>query len=153
MNQSDSKIEIELQQDFEGVEIDAARMKELIKFVCERYGIGNAYISLAIVSDDEIIKVNREFLDHNFTTDVISFDLSDESDDSKAFELVVNGQMATRQSAERKHSTLAEVALYITHGLLHNLGFDDTEAEKARVMHETEDEILAELGFGRVYNK
>ena len=47
----------------------------------------------------------------------------------------------------------AELALYITHGLLHNLGFDDSTEMQAKKMHDTEDEILRQSGFGLVYNK
>jgi ssRNA-specific RNase YbeY (16S rRNA maturation enzyme) len=36
---------------------------------------------------------------------------------------------------------------------LHNIGFDDSTKEKAKKMHDTEDEILQQLGYGLVYNK
>jgi probable rRNA maturation factor len=61
--------------------------------------------------------------------------------------------MAVRQANLRGHTSEAELALYITHGLLHNLGFDDSAENQARKMHETEDEILQEFGYGMVYNK
>ena len=61
--------------------------------------------------------------------------------------------MAVRQANQRGHSSEAELALYITHGLLHNLGFDDSTKKQARKMHETEDKILQEFGYGIVYNK
>jgi probable rRNA maturation factor len=60
--------------------------------------------------------------------------------------------MAVRQALLRNHSSQAELALYITHGLLHNLGFDDTAEDQAEEMHNTEDEILKQLGYGLVYN-
>ena len=67
--------------------------------------------------------------------------------------MVVNGEMAVREAKLRGHSSEAELALYITHGLLHNLGFDDSTQSQARKMHDTEDEILQQLGYGLVYNK
>jgi probable rRNA maturation factor len=66
---------------------------------------------------------------------------------------VVNAEMANRQAAKRGHSPEAELALYITHGLLHNLGFDDLSSEDAKKMHETEDAMLQQLGFGIIYNQ
>ena len=68
------------------------------------------------------------------------------------FELVVNGEMAVRQAKLRGHSGEAELALYVTHGLLHNLGFDDSTQNRAKKMHDTEDEILEQVGYGAVYN-
>jgi len=57
-----------------------------------------------------------------------------------------------REAARRGHSAEAELALYVTHGLLHNLGFNDATAAQARKMHRMEDEILQHLGYGFVYN-
>ena len=72
-------------------------------------------------------------------------------ENSKNFEIVINADQAARQAAEREHSTEAEIALYLTHGLLHNLGFDDQDEQQAKKMHETEDTILKEEGFGIIY--
>ena len=58
-----------------------------------------------------------------------------------------------RQAAQRGHSTEAELALYLTHGLLHNLGFNDADKAAAERMHDMEDEILQQAGFGVVYNR
>ena len=79
----------------------------------------------------------------------------------KVIELVGSSQKGLQDAVEsavkeaklRGHSSEAELALYITHGLLHNLGFDDSQRTKAKKMHKTEDEILQQLGFGLVYNK
>ena len=88
------------------------------------------------------------------TSDCLSFDLSDDkSGSSKSFEIVVNGEIAGKQGNLRGHPAEAEMALYVTHGLLHNLGLDDSTEEKARKMHDIEDEILQQLGYGIVYNK
>lgn len=72
---------------------------------------------------------------------------------AKIFELVVNGERAAKEANVRGHSGEAELALYVVHGLLHNLGFDDSTKADTKKMHETEDEILQELGYGLVYNK
>ena len=74
-------------------------------------------------------------------------------DSTKSFELVVNAEKAARQANSRGHSSEAELALYITHGLLHQLGFDDSTNSRAKKMHDTEDEILQQQGFGLIYNK
>jgi probable rRNA maturation factor len=71
----------------------------------------------------------------------------------KSFELVFNAEMAVKEANLRGHSSEAELALYITHGLLHNLGFDDSTQSQAEKMHNIEDEILQQLGYGPVYNR
>jgi probable rRNA maturation factor len=144
---------IQITTHFEDAPADPDKLEALIQAVCDRFGLSGATISVGIVDDAEIADLNRKYLDHEGPTDCLSFDLSDdEAAGSRAFDLIVNGQMALRQAAERGHSGQAELALYITHGLLHQLGYDDDTPENARKMHQTEDEILQHLGYGLVYN-
>jgi probable rRNA maturation factor len=133
---------------------DAPKLKKLVRTVCRRFGIARARIGIGIVGDREITGLNKRFLNHEGTTDCLSFDLSDatEPEGRKVFDLIVNGALALREAARRGHAVQAELALYITHGLLHDLGFDDATAAQARRMHRTEDEILHHLGYGLVYN-
>ncbi len=156
---------IHITQNFKGIKISLPRLKKLVKTICSRFlrkniqdacSAGTKYeINIAIVEDAEFRDLNRRFLNRNATSDCLSFDLSDdeESDSSKLLEIVVNGELAVKQANLFGHSDEAELALYVTHGLLHNLGFDDSTPSKARKMHHIEDEILQQLGYGLVYNK
>ncbi len=144
---------VQIAKKFEGIEIGPAKLEKLVKGVCKRFGLSKATVSIAIVGDAEFREINKRFLNRRTTSDCLSFDLSDEDEESKIFELIVNGEMAVRQADLRGHSSEAELALYITHGLLHNLGFDDQTSDQARTMHDTEDEILQQMGYGFVYNR
>ena len=149
-------ITVQIAKSFDGLEVDFSKLTKLVKSVCSRFRPSKATVSIAIVDDAEIRRVNKEFLSCDCPTDCLSFDLSDEKSRSKAtklFELVVNGEMALKEAKLRGHSGKAELALYVTHGLLHNLGFDDSTKAEAKKMHDTEDEILQQLGYGLVYNK
>lgn len=154
----DQDIVVLIIKNFKGVDISELKIKKLTKALCDRFAkhkpADTKYqISIAIVDDNEIRQLNKKFLNSRAVTDCLSFDLSDDEEGPKIFDLVVNGEMAVRQSNQRGHSSESELALYITHGLLHNLGFDDSAISQARKMHETEDEILQEFGYGLVYNK
>jgi probable rRNA maturation factor len=133
---------------------DLEKFKLLAESVCRRFSVAAASVSIAIIDDDAIAVINKQFLDHTGPTDVISFDLSDEDDGAEAdknFEIVINADQAARQSADRAHDTESELALYITHGLLHNFGFDDHDEADSKKMHQMEDEILQDEGFGAIY--
>jgi probable rRNA maturation factor len=134
-------------------DVDISKLEEIAALVCEKFNVCQATVSIAIVNDEEMIRVHKEFLDSDTQTDVISFDLTDEESQLKSFELVVNYDEAGRQSSSMGHSIQAELALYITHGLLHNLGFDDIEEDQSEKMHDMEDEILTQAGYGSVYKK
>ncbi len=154
----DRKIIVQITNNFDGIDARSSEIKKLLQAVFNNLPPAQSrptIVSIAIVDDDQIRKLNSRFLKRKSATDCLSFDLSDtQSPQSpRLFELVVNGQMAQRQAALRGHSSRAELALYITHGLLHNLGFDDSTENKAKKMHDTEDKILQQLGYGLVYNK
>ena len=162
---SEQEIKIQFARRFGDINISLPKLRKLIKTVCLRFGKNEISesietssvkyeISITIVDDKEFKRINYEFLKRKSISDCLSFDLSENQPGfPKTFELVINGQMALRQAKLRKHSSEAEFALYITHGLLHNFGFDDSEPAMAKNMHEKEDEILRELGYGFVYNK
>ena len=135
------------------VRFDRHKMIEMAQKVAGQFGIKKAQINLAVVDDDEIISLNRWFLGKSNSTDVISFDLSDKMDNTRFFDIAVNAQMAQRQGHTKDRNSESELALYFLHGLLHNLGFDDTSPDKAAKMHKTEDDILKKSGYGVVYNR
>ena len=145
-------IVVQIAKNFKDIDVNLPRLKKLVKAVCTRFKLSKATVSIAIVDDTEIRNVSKQFLNRSSTTDCLSFNLSD-NDAKKSFELVVNAEKAVKEANLRGHSSEAELALYVTHGLLHNLGFDDSTQGQAKKMHDTEDEILQQLGYGLVYNK
>ncbi|MCL5282341.1 MAG: rRNA maturation RNase YbeY [Planctomycetes bacterium] len=147
-------ITVQITNHVEKLPADVPPLSKGRRAVCRQFGISEARISIGIVDDAEIAALNRRFLHHDGTTDCLSFDLSDETEPRgrKVFDLIVNGALALREATQRGHEAQAELALYITHGLLHDLGFEDATERQARRMHRTEDEILQHLGYGLVYH-
>ncbi|OHB48609.1 MAG: rRNA maturation RNase YbeY [Planctomycetes bacterium GWF2_41_51] len=125
------------------------RINNLIRKTSNLFGLRKAQINIEIADDKKIIAVNKKFLKTSKVTDVISFDVSENKE--KFYDIIVNAQLANRQAKLRGHSPESELALYILHGLLHQLGFDDLTPRKAAKMHRTEDQILRKHGFGVVY--
>jgi len=153
MDSHDRHLQIQFKTLVQGLDADVSKFDRLIRGICETFEIDNAAVDVSIVGDADMIELHREFLKIDDTTDVISFDLTDELEPGRTFQIVVNADMAARQAAKRGHTTEAELALYITHGMLHNAGFDDMETAQARKMHETEDTLLQQYGFGITYNR
>ncbi len=148
-------IAVQITRNFQDIDLHLAKLEELVKTVCSRFKLSKATVSVVIVDNAQIRKLNSQFLKRKSACDCLSFDLSDEGKprSPKLFELIVNGEMAAEEANLRGHLAEAELALYVTHALLHNLGFDDSTREKAKKMHDTEDEILQQFGYGLVYNK
>lgn len=114
-------------------------------------------VRVRIVDDAEMIAAHTRFCDIETTTDVLTFDLaSDESSfDSKALDtdLIICADEAQRQSQERGHPVSHELLLYILHGVLHCLGYDDHSDEEYDRMHAREDELLRAAGIGAVFSR
>lgn len=144
-------IVVQIAKNFDSPDVSLPKLKKLVKAICNRFKLSKTTISIAITDDAQIRKVNTQFLNRNCTSDCLSFDLSDDGN-RKLFELVVNGERAVKEANLRGHSSEAELALYVTHSLLHNLGFDDSTKDQARKMHDTENEILQQFGYDLVYN-
>lgn len=147
-------ITIEIKKHFADVPASLSKLKMLVDAVCRRFAVSRAVISIGIVDGAEMRRLNRKFLHRRGNTDCLSFDLSDTAgpEEPRVFDLIVNGELASREAARRGHAAQAELALYVTHGLLHQFGFDDATAEQAERMHRMEDEILRDSGYGLVYN-
>jgi probable rRNA maturation factor len=147
-------ITVRITKHFREISFDSSRLRTLVRTICARFEVREAVVSIGIVNDAEMSQFNMRFLGHEGTTDSLSFDLSDTTaaEEAKIFDLIVNGELAAREAARRGHAADAELALYVTHGLLHNLGFNDATAAQAGKMHRMEDEILQHLGYGFVYN-
>jgi probable rRNA maturation factor len=146
---------VQIAKNFPDVDVCLTKLKRLVKAICKRFKLSAATVCITIVDNAEMRKVNTRFLNRKRACDCLSFDLSDDKrpETDKLFELVVNGEKAVEEARLRGHSSEAELALYVTHSLLHNLGFDDSAPKKAKKMHDTEDEILQQFGYGLVYNK
>jgi len=147
-------ITVEVKQHFAGALADPSKLKALVRAICKRLAVLRAVVSIGIIDDAQMRRLNAKFLHRRGNTDCLSFDLSDETGpkEPRVFDLIVNGELAVREAARRGHSAEAELALYVAHGLLHQLGFDDATAKQAAQMHRMEDEILQHLGYGLVYN-
>jgi probable rRNA maturation factor len=98
-------------------------------------------VSLLLTDDAEIGALHGQHLGDPSATDVMSFELDGEA------EIVVSVETARRIARERGHEARAEIALYIVHGLLHTLGYDDVRARDRRRMRAAERVVLQRLGL------
>jgi probable rRNA maturation factor len=137
------------------VPLPAADLRRAARLVLAAQNIREADISVAIVSDPEIHRVNREHLAHDFPTDVISFlydvEVLPKTDGAEACtkpprriegEVVISAETAARQGPTHGWSPQSELLLYLVHGLLHLCGFDDLSPGVKRIMRREEQAML-----------
>jgi probable rRNA maturation factor len=142
-----TSIEVEISDNQSHLIVDPSFVETLVRRVLQLEGIEQASISIALVDDATIRVINRRHLAHDWPTDVITFLLSEPDDSTLAAELVVSAEMAASTASDVGVDPRAELALYLVHGLLHLLGFDDTTLEASDAMRRREGEILALEGL------
>jgi len=136
------KVEINNQQTT--LECPADEIRQVLKQALRMEG-RDADLSIALVGDVQIAELNERFLGRREVTDVLAFPYAEEGH-TVSGEVVVNAELAARQAAQRPHSACDELLLYVVHGLLHLLGYDDHEEEDTRRMRQREAQVLAAVG-------
>jgi probable rRNA maturation factor len=99
-------------------------------------------ITIILCDDNQARKLNRKFFNHNRTTDVISFNLSDSPDDPVAGEIYVNVDRARHQALEFDVTFWNELIRLTVHGMLHLYGFDDQDSSSRNAMISKQEELI-----------
>lgn len=158
---------INLENDQEKLELEARvleRLQEGLQAVARLNGLDEeAEVDVTIVDDYEIHTLNREYRGIDKPTDVLSFALDEDADDSDEPELlggpeehlygdiIISAETALRQAEEYGHGLEREMTYLAVHGMFHLLGYDHmTDAEKAE-MRAKEEEALRAINLSEEY--
>lgn len=136
------------------------RLHDALNVVAKLHDISDdAEIDVTIVDDAAIHEINRDYRGIDRPTDVISFALDDDLEDSDEPELIdapeehllgdiiISAETAQRQGEEFGHGLEREVLYLGVHSLLHLLGYDHIEPEDKKIMRAKEEEALRVLGI------
>ena len=94
MDAPENHLHVQFDSQVPDLKADFSKLEKLVRAVCEKFEVHNASVHIGIVDDAGIIEVHHQFLQKDSTTDVISFDLSDEFEPGRTFQIVVNAEMA-----------------------------------------------------------
>jgi probable rRNA maturation factor len=125
--------------------VNDAQLTEAATAVLQDSEFSSAAISLAIVDDDTIHELNRRHLDHDWPTDVLSFVLEDDGDHLDG-EVILSADTAAVAADELGNSAAEEQLLYVIHGMLHLVGYDDKSDADTQEMRAAENRYLQQLG-------
>lgn len=130
----------------EGVRMPKIKKRDTsawIKAVAASYGRKVGEIGYLFVDDEKILEVNREYLGHDYYTDVITFDYDE--DDTVSGDIVIS--LDTVRSNAQLFGKTYEEELYrvIIHGILHLCGINDKGPGEREIMEEYENKALAML--------
>ena len=130
-------------EDIDFPKIEEDKLSEWIDKVAKKYNKEVGEISYLFCDDEKILEVNREYLNHDFYTDIITFDYSE--DDIISGDIIISLQMVELNSQMYKTEYLEELHRVIIHGILHLCGVKDSTLEEETLMRKAEDNALEML--------
>ncbi len=141
-------IEIQVGALLEAAEPCAAIVEEAAALTLAARGVEEAELSITMTGDGAIRALNRDHLDHDWPTDVISFALY-QGEDEVLGDIYLGFEQAVRQAAAEGVSIEEEIARLTIHGTLHILGLDhpedaDADERADSEMYRIQEEIVRE---------
>lgn len=122
---------------------DRTRLKSFIATLFKKEGRKLAEIRYIFCSDDYLLEINRQYLQHDYYTDIITFGLSDPGQPINA-EIYISVDRVKENAREFNTSFKRELHRVIFHGALHLCGYKDKKSQDQQVMRKMEDKYLAQ---------
>ena len=127
-------------EDTEILDLDPEFFVSWLSKVCSDEGKVLMAVSLVFCSDDYLLGVNRKFLNHDYYTDIITFDYVEGINISG--DLLISIDRVRDNASREKVSLKQELDRVVVHGVLHLLGYKDKSKSEEQLMRSKEDYYL-----------
>lgn len=134
------------------IPFDPALLKEAVRAALGHQS-ANGDLTLVLADEEQLRRLNRDFLGSDTPTDVLSFpacETDPETGASYLGDILLSIPRAEAQAAAAGHSIADEARLLVVHGVLHLLGHDHAEAGEKAKMWKAQSEILHSLHLDHV---
>lgn len=131
------------------VPVSPKKARKTVQKVLSTEGVRKSgEITLCFVNNKKIKELNLKYLGRNNPTDVIAFNITDPKDKKNIFADIAISSDTAVENARAFHTTpLFELYLYVIHGVLHILGYDDRKQTDKLAMRKKESKYLKVLGL------
>ncbi len=130
---------------------DVDRLRTTLRAALDQLDRPVGRLGARIVRDETMAALHERYSNIPGTTDVLTFDLTQGPAAPVDVDIVACLDEAARQAAAHGHAVERELLLYLLHGVLHCLGYDDHDPTSFAAMHAEEDRILEAIGVGRTF--
>ncbi len=131
----------------DGVKMPDIKKKETtewVKAVAANYGMRVGDIAYIFCSDEKILEVNQQYLQHDYFTDIITFDYTEGKRISGDLFISLDTVRTNAEQFEQPYER--ELHRVIIHGILHLCGLNDKGPGEREIMEEAENKALAMIG-------
>ncbi|MCF8260410.1 MAG: rRNA maturation RNase YbeY [Melioribacteraceae bacterium] len=125
--------------------VDEPQVHNLVENLSKELDFSVFSLQINIVSSQSIIKINGDFLNHNYSTDIVTLNYSG-SDSCLEGQLYISYDDARENSVRFGCEIHTEIARLIIHGILHLLGYDDQDEDDKKEMKLKENHLVNKLG-------
>ncbi|HMU45095.1 MAG TPA: rRNA maturation RNase YbeY [Chitinophagaceae bacterium] len=115
-------------------------MKLFIESVFRTYNTKLKSINYIFTTDKRLLEINKQYLNHDYYTDIITFDLSDSN--RTTAEVYISVDRVKENAKKNKVTFRHELYRVIFHGVLHLCGFNDKTKKEINRIRETEDCLI-----------
>ncbi|MGI6572470.1 MAG: rRNA maturation RNase YbeY [Fermentimonas sp.] len=132
----------------EGVDfpaIDKKSVADWIRSVAKEYGKRAGEIAYLFCDDEKILMVNQQFLGHDYYTDIITFDYTE--DDCLSGDIFISIDTVRSNAKLYRVSFQEELHRVMIHGILHLCEMGDESEKEEKAMREAENRALEKLTF------
>ncbi|MCR5313274.1 MAG: rRNA maturation RNase YbeY [Bacteroidaceae bacterium] len=135
----------------DGVKMPAIKKRDTsawIKEVAASYGKKVGDVAYIFCNDEKILEVNKQYLNHDYYTDIITFDYNEDLEEM-GIKNTISGDLfisldTVKSNSEQQHTTYdEELHRVIIHGILHLLGINDKGPGEREIMEAAENKALA----------
>lgn len=142
-----SKIEL-FYEDIKPLKLQKKHIRKHVKMLINNELKNSGDISIIFCSDKYLLDINIEYLDHNYFTDIITFNYVEGNTISG--DLFISIDRVMENAIDFNATWLKEVYRVIFHGVLHLVGYNDKTAVEKQTMREKEDLYLSEVDFREI---
>lgn len=114
-----------------------------LEAIAQQYQAEIDQINYIYCSDNYLLDINRNYLNHDYFTDIITFDQREQSDQPIEADIFISLDRVKDNASSQSLSWPHELRRVMAHGLLHLIGFNDKTTEQQQEMRKTEDACLS----------
>lgn len=127
-------------EDIDFPELNPEVYTKWIERVIKNYRKERGDVSFIFCTDQYLLRINREFLNHDYFTDIITFNYN--SGNVLSGDIFISIETVQANASDFNVSFQDELRRVIIHGILHLVGFDDKTKEQKQIMRQKEDEAM-----------
>lgn len=123
-----------------------SQIHKLVKSLSKDLDFSVSNLELNIISSSSMLEINKKYLNHNYSTDIITFNYSNINELIDG-EIFISIDEALYNAKKFRVKLSEELARLVIHGILHLLGYDDLSYSDKKIMKRLENQLLSKNNF------